>query len=73
MYSYLDKVKMLKASDHFTDLDDFCCVCTSRNQTKYNKIAENFVKIETKFTTLRELILNQFKLIHYKVNFQLFK
>lgn len=54
------------------DANDVCCVCIEKNKNVYSKIFENFVKINSRFIAIRDIILsNELKLIHYEVRLKL--
>ena len=46
--------------------NDYCCVCT-KSGNNFSKITEHFIKINSKFVSLREIILDQLSLIYYEV------
>jgi hypothetical protein len=50
---------------------EICCVCTEKYKEVYFKITENFVKVDSKFIALRDVI-SELKLITYDVSLNTF-
>lgn len=45
---------------------EVCCLCVLTSMSKHFKIAENFVKVNSKYLPIREMIY-ELNLIHYQV------
>jgi hypothetical protein len=50
-----------------TEADNICCVCTQRKVEKSKKISVNFLKVNSKYESLKAILIKELDLISYAV------